>query len=419
MIINGSEQYQQLKERMDREQYIKTPIHRDFYAHPSINPILCEGITFLNGDTYILSVSHNDAEQFPTITTPQEINGQVVAYINNHSIPNIQDYYTPYIRNTIYMFPNLTNGHHIIPLATWSTVLKEYNTRLLNITQQFPNSITTTPYQFICAAVTVLRTIESAGLSVDMNLLVEHFGKDATRYVKDNLIYSQYNPFTTTGRPSNRYGGINFAALNKTDGSRQSFVSRFEGGTLIQVDFEAYHLRLLGKHGGLDLPSTSLHEYLARQYYEKDDITPEEYELAKQQTFSVLYGADVDTDVPLLKTLRNLSTTIYEEYQRTGVLTTPIAHREIKDDDLTENKVFNYFVQALEFEHTVPRLERLVDALRDKQSKIVLYTYDAVLMDCPPDEVENTIEVARDILGADGYPVRTYRGNNYDQLIVF
>lgn len=419
MIINGSDQYQQLKERMDWEQYLKTPIHRDFYAHPSINAILCEAVTFLDGSTYILSVSHNDAEQFPSITTSQEIDGSIVAYINNHTIPNIVDYYTPYIRNTMYMFPNLTNGNHIVPLSTWSTVLKRYNTRLLEIVQEFPNSTTTTPYQFIRSSVTVLRTIEMAGLSVDMDVLTEHFGKDILRYVKDGLIYSQYNPFTTTGRPSNRYGGINFAALNKTDGSRQAFVSRFEGGTLIQLDFEAYHLRLLGNYGGLDLPTTPLHEYLAKQYYNKEHITPEEYETAKQQTFSVLYGSDIDVNVPLLKTLRNLSTTIYEEYQRTGILKTPIAQREIKDDELTENKVFNYFVQALEFEQTVPKLEQLINALDMKRSKMVLYTYDAVLLDCPPDEVNETIEVARQILGAGGYPVRTYRGKNYDQLIVF
>lgn len=419
MIINSFEQYEQLKQRMDREQYIKTPIHRDFYTHPSINPILCEAITFLDGTTAILSVSHNDANTFPSITTPHEIDGLIVAYINNLPTVDITEYYTPYIRNTMYMFPNLKHGNHIIPLSTWSSVLKEYNKTLLKTIREFPNSTNTTPYQFIRSALAVLRTIESAGVSVDPDILVEHFGKDVIRYVNNGLIYSQYNPFTVTGRPSNRYGGINFAALNKADGSRQAFVSRFDGGTLIQLDFEAYHLRLLGNYGGLDLPTTPLHEYLARQYYGKDHITPEEYEAAKQQTFGVLYGSDIDVDVPLLKTLRSLSAKIYEEYQQTGILKTPIAQREIKDDELTENKVFNYFVQALEFEQTVPKLEQLVAALDKKQSKVVLYTYDAVLMDCHPEEVDETIEIARQVLGTDGYPVRTYRGKNYDQLIVF
>jgi len=35
----------------------------------------------------------------------------------------------------------------------------------------------------------------------------------------------KYNPYTITGRPSNAWRGVNYAALNKTDGSRKSFIS--------------------------------------------------------------------------------------------------------------------------------------------------------------------------------------------------
>ena len=27
----------------------------------------------------------------------------------------------------------------------------------------------------------------------------------------DGMVYSEYNPYTATGRPSNRFGGLNFA----------------------------------------------------------------------------------------------------------------------------------------------------------------------------------------------------------------
>ena len=64
----------------------------------------------------------------------------------------------------------------------------------------------------------------------------------------DGVVYSEYNPFTSTGRPSNRFGGINFAALNKNDGSREKFISRFGGeGKLVEFDYDAYHLRLIAK----------------------------------------------------------------------------------------------------------------------------------------------------------------------------
>ena len=53
--------------------------------------------------------------------------------------------------------------------------------------------------------------------------LIESSGLNSSK----GLEYTQYNPYTSTGRPSNRYNGINYAALNKEDGTRDRFVSRF------------------------------------------------------------------------------------------------------------------------------------------------------------------------------------------------
>ena len=46
---------------------------------------------------------------------------------------------------------------------------------------------------------------------------------------ESGLEYTQYNPLTTTSRPSNTFGGINYAALKKEGGVRDRFVSRFDG----------------------------------------------------------------------------------------------------------------------------------------------------------------------------------------------
>ena len=88
-----------------------------------------------------------------------------------------------------------------------------------------------------------LSYIESSGLKVNKDLISLDIRKHLTN---DNMIYTEYNPYTTTGRPSNRFGGINFSALNKDDGSREPFISRFDGGMLIELDYDSYHLRLIG-----------------------------------------------------------------------------------------------------------------------------------------------------------------------------
>ena len=82
----------------------------------------------------------------------------------------------------------------------------------------------------------------------------------------EKIIYSEYNPYTSTGRPSNRFGGLNFAALNKSDGSRKQFISRFSNGVLVEMDFDAYHLRLIADKIGYDFPSGSVHEHMSKFY---------------------------------------------------------------------------------------------------------------------------------------------------------
>jgi thiamine kinase-like enzyme len=66
------------------------------------------------------------------------------------------------------------------------------------------------------SVINTLSELESNGVYVNKNCFSKHF--DAK--VVNNFVYSQYNIYTATGRPSNRFGGVNYAALNSTDGSR-------------------------------------------------------------------------------------------------------------------------------------------------------------------------------------------------------
>ena len=46
--------------------------------------------------------------------------------------------------------------------------------------------------------------------------------------------YTKYNLFTTTGRPANSNNGINYAALNKDDGTSSKYISRHPGGIIAE-----------------------------------------------------------------------------------------------------------------------------------------------------------------------------------------
>lgn len=427
MVISKQEHYDELVERMNREAYVSTPIFRSTYRHYAINEFLCVGYSFLNGDFYMVSVSHRDAPEFPYIentdnsyyTNNKFTKGhdiELMAYIANVEFPAIEEHYTPIVRDSHNLFFT-KETNRLIPLMAWSSIIKSYHKKLLKFIDKHSSVVTTDAYFFTRKAVQTLREIEFSGLAVDNGLFDAYFENKAKLYLMNSVVYTEYYPYTTTGRPSNRFGGINFAALNKTDGTRSAFVSRFASGSLLQMDFESYHLRLIGNYMGIEMPNEPIHTYLAKQYFGKDTITQEEYDEGKQITFSILYGNDVDTDIPLLKSIRNLSKQIFATYQTDG-LKAPYSGRNIivPEKDATENKLFNYFVQSLEFETTVPKLSKILRFLEEKQSKLLLYTYDAVLLDCHPDELEEVQRECSVILSDNVYPVRTYVGMNYHSL---
>jgi hypothetical protein len=413
MIINGYEEYNNLKSRMDAEKYFQTRILRDYYAHPVVNDVLCCGVTFLSGDTYIYSVTHKDAHTFPVIETNNELNADVAVYKNGEHI-DIHDYYTSYINETHTMFSRISDINKTVPIVLWGKILKKYNHKILELADFTMDST----YTFLDDAVSCLRTIERSGLAVDVEVFKDKFEDKTHRFIKDGKVYSQYFPYTMTGRPSNRFGSVNFSALNKSDGSRSAFISRFENGKLVQLDFESYHLRLIGNYMNVELPTEPVHQYLAKLYFGKENITDTEYEEGKQITFSILYGNEVETDIPLLNSIKSLSKEIYTSYLTNNVLFAPISGRKIsiQELDATENKLFNYFVQSLEFESTVPKLSKILQALDNKVSKVLLYTYDAVLLDCHPEELSGIVGVVEEILSDGGYPLRMSIGTNYDNL---
>jgi hypothetical protein len=238
-------------------------------------------------------------------------------------------------------------------------------------------------------------------------------------YTKDGYEYTQYNPYTTTGRPSNRYGGINYAALNKEDGSRERFISRFPKGKLIEMDFDAYHLRLIADVLDYELPDGSIHEYLGRQYFNKQKLTKKEYNESKEISFRILYGgvpkeflqieffAKVDK---LIKELwRQFNT---EKYIPTYLFKRPMYKHVL--NNMTPQKLFNYYIQSLETESNISILSEIYKVMQKYRSKLVLYTYDSFLFDFDLSDKEIFIN---DVINSIKFPVKVKHGYNYDNMM--
>ena len=82
--------------------------------------------------------------------------------------------------------------------------------------------------------------------------------------IDGDYIYTQYNFKTLTGRPSNKFKGVNYAALNKENGQRECFIPRNDN--FIEFDIGAYHPTLLAKLVGYDFGNKDVHMAFAEMY---------------------------------------------------------------------------------------------------------------------------------------------------------
>jgi len=122
----------------------------------------------------------------------------------------------------------------------------------------------------------VFNAIEKNGLKVNPTLYKQYFDRDVEEYV-----YTQYKLNTTTTRPSNKFGGINFASLNKDTNERECFVPNND--FLLEMDISAYHPTLLAHRIHYDFSSSDVHGDFAEMY-------GVDYGKAKEITFKQLYG---------------------------------------------------------------------------------------------------------------------------------
>jgi len=337
----------------------------------------------------------------------------VQQYVRGTTIKTLADFYTPYHKIMQQQLPTYAKIGNVIPITKWIESVTNYMSYLLSLgTHETP---ATTFYDTI--VIPTMQWLEAPGMKVNQTILKQHYPNAKLCGDCDDIVMTKYNIFTTTGRPSNSFGGINFLALNKTTGSREAFISRFDGGRLIQFDFDAHHLRLLAKEMNVPITTQSVHQMLAEQYFKTSNITKEMYERGKQTTFAILYGADPVADTPpLLEQIKKLEHRLWTTYEQDQCFYAPISKRKIIVPDPSPSKVLNYFVQCLEFETAIQKLDKLRIRLSGLLSKPILYTYDALLIDCAPEEARAVKNICEEVLQEGGFPVKLSVGTNYHNL---
>lgn len=249
--------------------------------------------------------------------------------------------------------------------------------------------------------------IEKQGIKLDKEPFIKYFSTlpNPKFSVAKGKIYTQYNLYTLTGRPSNAFNGVNFAALNKTNGERAAFIP--ENDKLVEIDFKAYHPSIIAKLAGYEFTG-NIYEQLSQQF---PGSTPE---TIKELVFQQLYGGvrkDFQ-DKPFFAEVNNYTNQIWKDAD-SSVIGTQFGKRFTKSiiENPSPQKLLNYIVQNTETIFNIVQFSAVVNLLKDKKTKIILYTYDSILLDY--DSSENLLNSITSLLK---FNYSTKSGQNYAEI---
>ena len=417
IIVETNKEKEQFLEYWNNEESTIIPIWEDLDKHPMNNGLSFLYVRFPNLD-FILPFNHNDCEQLEidlsTSNQTKWIWDKKGFLQTDIKINNLKDVQTSLFFEKFQLYniqsklEGLTNFHYrlgirdglgkSLPIMKWSEVLR-------GIVDEWKLN-TTNPW-IEENMIPILSDIERKGIRVDRKKFIDRWPSNGKQLI-DDIVYTEYNPYTITSRPSNRHGGINFGALNKSDGSRDVFVPR-DGKMFLQFDYDAYHVRIIGKLIKYKLPDTSVHQWLADQY-------GCDYGESKGRTFRILYGgvSDEDRKIPFFDKVDTFISKMQIEAVRNGYLQTPKGRRIPLGwiEQPNAQKFFNYILQATETEFNIEILNKL------KENDLplpILYTYDSFLFEFDESEVD-TIKKIKSVLESYGFPVKADWGKNYGEV---
>ena len=397
------------------------PIWNDLEKHPMNNELSFLFIRLGNTD-FILIYNHIDGKSqqidLSTSTQPKWVLNKKGLLQMDTNIQNLFDISTHTffeesrlleLKNEEKQFINhysrmgiRDNLGKIAPLMKWGEHLKSF---VDSLTLPTP-----TPSWMNNDVIPLLSDIERFGVRVDEKKFIDRWPQ-ATKHLKDTTLYTEYNPYTITSRPSNRYGGINFSALNKKDGTRDVFVPK-ENSIFLQMDYDAYHPRIIGKLIDYELPKTSVHQWLADQYG-----VP--YDESKGITFQLLYGGIPEEfdEIPYYKKVREFIEKLWSKSTEVGYLQTQ--HRRIplsSIEGVNPQKLFNYLLQATETELNMGIMKKVVEFIKQTKIELTLYTYDSFLFSYPLDTPKEDAKKLKEIIESFGFPIKADWGTDYGKL---
>ena len=409
-LIENKEQLQKFREKKFKKVFIE-PLFSNDNVHPYLKGIVGFYIREINHRKgFIINIDHSEATQcdlgevykligefeeifvrdrkeFLHIVPLKQLSD--IHFISPTDIPDSFACHDFFYRK----YPQIANIGSIIPIVKhYERCETLYNAVKHVFAMEKPQH-----FEFYNSKATnVFYWIEQEGLKVDPKLFEEYFG------VERDWTYSQFNLKTTTTRPSNSFGGINYAALDKKSGCREAFIP--DNDFLLEIDISAYHPTLAAQLVGYEFEDGDIHQAFA-------DMYGVDYKKAKELTFKQLYGG-------VFKEYKEL-----EFFKRVEKYIDDISRKEevvcksgyVFKTDMKKQKLFNYILQNTETYYNVLILEKIIKLLKHSKTRIIHYTYDSFLLDVDKSE-KDLIKSILDVFKEYNFNVKVEAGSNYNAL---
>lgn len=304
-------------------------------------------------------------------------------------------------------YPDYIDINRIIPITKLYQKCEENYKAIESILQyEIPNG-----FDFYNkTATSVFYLIEQSGLRVTYKEYLELFRPNNPAFnMENNIVYTYYNLYNITSRPTNAFNSVNYAAIPKAPEFRKAIIP--QNDYFVEMDFDGYHLRLLCEQIGYELTDEPAHMQLAKLYFGKDEIAEEDYAKAKQINFHAIYGKIPPeyAFLDIFEKIQNFINRLWQHFQERGYVEDPISGRRFTNElkDMHPQKLMNYMMQSLETSRNVLILKDILKYLQNKKTKIALYTYDAIVFDLNQKEgKEILINIEKIMNSGDKYPIK-------------
>ena len=425
VIVETSEEFKNFARVFNKVDSIVIPIECDFNKHPKDTKLCLLYIKTISKDSkeYILPFRHSDTINLETymidsLWTPKNVytydKKKLLHFFNWKDTYDVQMNYYLEKNEPLVVDDVLTNAHEYFHR-------KYYGKPNINCVIPIMKHL-----EWCRKVVDILKVAGVIGLKEKQSVyniynedVLESLQKVESNGLQtvDGMVYSEYNPYTATGRPSNRFGGLNFAALNKKDGSRKKFISRYgKEGMLVEMDYDAYHLRLIADVIDYQFPKGSVHQHMAKLY-------GVDYDEAKSLSFQYLYGNipyEVSQINPFFCKVESYIEDVWKRYKSNNFIESDIYNKKIYRhnlSDMNKNKVFNYLIQLMETESNMRMLTELLPEIKGYESKLILYNYDSFLFDFHLKDGLKFLKKVKGIIEQKGkFPVKVGKGWNYHEM---